>query len=47
MRNATRLVDILDRMESGPIMVENEYDMKVIAANVAKLVKKVRDQVRR
>ncbi|MBN1266678.1 MAG: monomethylamine:corrinoid methyltransferase [Anaerolineales bacterium] len=40
MRNATRLVDILDRMEHGPIMVENDYDMKVIVANVPKLTKK-------
>ena len=39
MRNAVRLIDILDRMESGPVMDEKEFDMKVVAKRTAELVK--------
>jgi len=39
MRNAGRLIDILDRMESGPVMDEKEFDMNVVAKRTAELVK--------
>jgi methylamine--corrinoid protein Co-methyltransferase len=39
MRNAGRLIDILDRMETGPVMDEKEFDMKVVAKRTAELVK--------
>jgi methylamine--corrinoid protein Co-methyltransferase len=39
MRNAGRLLDILDRMEHGPITEEKEFDAKLIAARSRQLVK--------
>jgi len=39
MRNAVRLIDILDRMETGPVMDEKEFDMNVVAKRTAELVK--------
>lgn len=39
MRNAGRLLDILDRMERGPVTDEKEFDTKFIAANIKRLVK--------
>jgi methylamine---corrinoid protein Co-methyltransferase len=39
MRNAGRLIDILDRMENGPITDEKEFDMKFIAARIPQLIK--------
>ena len=39
MRNAGRLIDILDRMESGPVMEETEFDLTIIAKRTQQLVK--------
>jgi methylamine--corrinoid protein Co-methyltransferase len=39
MRNAGRLIDILDRMENGPVTAERDFDMKFIAARTKELVK--------
>lgn len=39
MRNAGRLIDILDRMENGPVTSEKDFDMKIIAARTKQLVK--------
>jgi methylamine--corrinoid protein Co-methyltransferase len=39
MRNAGRLIDILDRMENGPVTSERDFDMKMIAARTKELVK--------
>ena len=39
MRNAGRLVDILDRMENGPVTEESEFEMRIIAQRVPALVK--------
>jgi len=38
MRNAGRLMDILDRMETGPVMDEKEFDMNVVATRTRELV---------
>ena len=40
MRNTSRLLDILDRMESGPIIDEEEYDMTFVPGILAELAKK-------
>jgi len=39
VRNAGRLLDILDRMEKGPVTDEKEFDTRYVAANVKRLVK--------
>jgi methylamine---corrinoid protein Co-methyltransferase len=39
MQNTGRLVDILDRMENGPIIDEKEFDMKIISDRIQSLVK--------
>jgi len=39
MRNAGRLIDILDRMETGPVTLEKDFDMKFIAGRIRQLVK--------
>lgn len=39
MRNAGRLIDILDRMENGPVTEEKDFDMKFISKNIKELVK--------
>jgi methylamine---corrinoid protein Co-methyltransferase len=39
MRNAGRLIDILDRMENGPVTSERDFDMKMIAGRIKELVK--------
>jgi methylamine---corrinoid protein Co-methyltransferase len=39
MRNRGRLVDILDRMENGPVTSEQDFDMKLIATRIPELVK--------
>jgi methylamine--corrinoid protein Co-methyltransferase len=39
VRNAGRLLDILDRMEKGPVTDEKEFDTQYVAANVKRLVK--------
>ncbi len=40
MRNATRLLDILDRAYNGPVCDEKEFDMKYVADGVAAVVDK-------
>ena len=40
MRNMGRLVDILDRMENGPLTDEKEFDLKIISATIQDLIKK-------
>jgi len=40
MRNLGRMLDVLDRMENGPITDEKEFDLKLIALSVQELVKK-------
>lgn len=40
MRNTVRLLDILDRMESGPIIEEEEYDRSLVPGTLAQLQKK-------
>lgn len=40
MRNLGRMLDILDRMENGPITAEKEFDMQIIALTVQDLIKK-------
>jgi methylamine---corrinoid protein Co-methyltransferase len=37
MRNTTRLLDILDRVETGPIVEESLWDMQIVPAAVAQL----------
>jgi methylamine--corrinoid protein Co-methyltransferase len=39
MRNAGRLIDILDRMENGPVASERDFDMEMIAARIKELVR--------
>tara|TARA_B100001964_G_C14219358_1_gene594464 strand:- start:523 stop:1896 length:1374 start_codon:yes stop_codon:yes gene_type:complete len=39
MRNKGRLVDILDRMENGPVTSEQDFDMKSIAVRIPELAK--------
>lgn len=39
MRNAGRLVDILDRMENGPVTLEADFDRKIIAQRCRELTK--------
>jgi len=39
MRNVGRLIDILDRMESGPVILERDFDLKLVAARTKALVK--------
>jgi methylamine---corrinoid protein Co-methyltransferase len=38
MQNTGRLIDILDRMENGPVISEAEFDMKVISDRIQELV---------
>ena len=40
MRNTTRLLDVLDRMENGPIIEEEDYDMNLVSGTMAKLQEK-------
>jgi methylamine---corrinoid protein Co-methyltransferase len=40
MRNAVRLVDVLDRMENGPIVEEEEFDMNMIPDTISALQEK-------
>lgn len=37
MRNTTRLLDVLDRMENGPIIDEEEYDLNLVPSTMADL----------
>ncbi len=37
MRNTVRLLDILDRMESGPIIEEEDYDLNLVSGTMADL----------
>ena len=37
MRNAVRLMDVLDRMENGPLMEEEEFDVTLIPETMADL----------
>lgn len=37
MRNTLRLLDVLDRMESGPIIDEEEWDMRLVPETMADL----------
>ena len=37
MRNAVRLLDVLDRMESGPIVEEEDFDMDLVPNTMATL----------
>ncbi|NOZ48734.1 MAG: monomethylamine:corrinoid methyltransferase [Chloroflexi bacterium] len=37
MRNTTRLLDVLDRMESGPIVEESQWDMFMVPDEVARV----------
>ena len=37
MRNAVRLVDVLDRMEAGPIIEEEDFDMRLVPETMAEL----------
>lgn len=39
MRNSGRLLDILDRMEHGPVISEKEFELKLVAARTQELVK--------
>jgi methylamine---corrinoid protein Co-methyltransferase len=39
MRNAGRLIEILDKMENGPVISEKEFDLKLIAKRTQELVK--------
>jgi methylamine---corrinoid protein Co-methyltransferase len=40
MQNTTRLLDVLDRATSGPIVDEKEFDLKIVAGGVARMLKK-------
>jgi len=40
MRNTVRLLDVLDRMEHGPIIEEQDYDMTLVPSTMAALQKK-------
>lgn len=40
MRNLGRLLDILDRMEHGPIMDQKEFDLKAVALPIQELIRK-------
>lgn len=40
MRNAVRLLDVLDRMESGPAMEEQAFDMQLIPETMGQLQEK-------
>jgi len=40
MRNATRLLDVLDRMEAGPLIQEEDYDMRLIPETMTHLQQK-------
>lgn len=40
MKNMGRLLDILDKMENGPITDEKEFDLKIIASTIQELIKK-------
>jgi len=37
MRNTTRLLEILDRVESGPIVEESQWDMQIVPMEIATL----------
>jgi len=37
MRNTTRLLDVLDRVESGPIVEESQWDMQIVPDAMSKL----------
>ncbi|MCL4458936.1 MAG: monomethylamine:corrinoid methyltransferase [Chloroflexi bacterium] len=37
MRNNVRLLDVLDRAETGPVMDEKEFDLKMVAGKVPRL----------
>ena len=37
MRNTTRLLDVLDRVEAGPLVEESLWDMQVVPEAVAKV----------
>ena len=39
MRNSGRLIDVLDRMEKGPVTSEKEFDLKLVSARTQALVK--------
>lgn len=39
MRNSGRLLDILDRMENGPVTSEKDFELKLISARTKELVK--------
>ena len=39
MRNSGRLIDILDRMENGPIINEKDFELKLVATRTQELVK--------
>ena len=40
MRNTLRLLDVLDRMESGPVMEEEDFDLNLIPNTMADLQEK-------
>jgi len=40
MRNAVRLLDVLDRMETGPITEEEDFDMHLVPETMARLQEK-------
>jgi methylamine--corrinoid protein Co-methyltransferase len=39
MRNSGRLIDVLDRMEQGPITSEKDFDLKMVSVRTQALVK--------
>lgn len=39
MRNSGRLLDILDRMENGPVISEKDFELKLVATRTQELVK--------
>jgi len=40
MQNMTRLLDVIDRAHSGPFIDEKEFDLKVVAHGVERMLKK-------
>jgi methylamine--corrinoid protein Co-methyltransferase len=40
MQNTTRLLDVLDRAASGPFVDEKEFDLKIVAGGVARMLRK-------